>query len=186
DRVSGNQTNYCPLGRTLPDYSMSFSSTVSWGGLSLYGLLDAVQGFDVYNQPLQWAIFKDLGGIMDQTGVAPELQKPVGYYQRLYGVSGLAPSSEFIEDGSFVKLREASLRYRFGESTLDRLPGVSALSGATLSLTGRNLMTWTNYRGYDPEVGRSGGTTGSAALARVEGYQYPNFRTWTLGLELNF
>ncbi len=186
DRLTNQATQICPLGKGLPDYKLSFSSSMSFGGLSLYGLIDSWQGFDVYNQPLQWAIFKDLGGIMDQTGVAQELQKPVGYYQRLYGVSGLAPSSEFIEDGSFVKLREASLRYRFGESTLDRLPGVSALSGATLSLTGRNLVTWTNYRGYDPEVGRGGGTTGSAALARVEGYQYPNFRTWTLGLELNF
>ena len=49
DRVSNEQTLYCPLGKTLPDYSLGLSSTVSWGGLSLYGLLDAVQGFDVFN-----------------------------------------------------------------------------------------------------------------------------------------
>ena len=186
DRTSGERTDFCPLGRTLPDYTMSFSSTVSWGGLSVYGLFDAVQGFNVYNQPLQWATFAGISGIMDQTGVEESLQKPVAYYNSLYGASGLRPSSAFVEDGSFVKFRELSLRYTFGERLLGNLPGISAFDGLSLMLTGRNLKTWTDYRGYDPEVGASGAQTGSAALGRVEGYQYPNFRTWTLGVEVNF
>jgi TonB-linked SusC/RagA family outer membrane protein len=186
DRETSAQTNYCALGRTLPDYSMSFSSTISWGGLSVYGLLDAVQGFDVYNQPLQWAVFRNTAGLLDQSGKSAELQKPLSYYGRLYGASGLRPSSAFVEDGSFVKLRELSLRYTFGESMMSRIPGVSQLDGLSLMLTGRNLKTWTDYRGFDPEVGKTGGQTGSSALGRVEGYQYPNFRTWTLGVEVNF
>jgi hypothetical protein len=104
----------------------------------------------------------------------------------MYNVGQLAPTTEFVEDGSFVKLRELSARYRVGQGTLSGVPVFNNLSGVTLSLTGRNLMTWTNYRGYDPEVGRGGSNTGSAALARVEGYQYPPFRTWTLGVEVNF
>jgi len=186
DRVSGQATDFCPLGNTLPDYSVGFSSTLSYGGLSVYGLLDAVQGFSVYNQPLQWAVFRRTSGLSDQAGVAPELQKPLSYYSAIYSTSGLRPSSAFVEDGSFVKLREVSLRYTFGESLLARLPGVNNFDGLSLMLTGRNLHTWTNYRGFDPEVGKSSGETGSAALGRVEGYQYPNFRTWTLGVEVNF
>jgi TonB-linked SusC/RagA family outer membrane protein len=186
DRVSGQQTDFCPLGRTLPDYTLSFSSTMSYGGLSVYGLLDAVQGFDVYNQPLQWATFASISGIMDQTGVEESLKKPLAYYNQLYGASGLRPSSYFVEDGSFVKFRELSVRYTFGERLLGRLPAISNFDGLSLFVTGRNLKTWTDYRGYDPEVGASGAQTGSAALGRVEGYQYPNFRTWTLGAEVNF
>jgi TonB-linked SusC/RagA family outer membrane protein len=186
DRITGELTNLCPLGKGLPDHKLSFSSNLNWGGFTLYGLLDSWSGFQVYNQPLQWAVFKGLGGIQDQTGVAQELQKPVGYYDWLYNVSGLGPSTAFVEDGDFVKLRELSARYRVGQGSLANMPVLSSLSGVTVSLTGRNLVTWTNYRGYDPEVGRGGGNTGSAALARVEGYQYPPFRTWTLGFELNF
>jgi TonB-linked SusC/RagA family outer membrane protein len=186
DRITSQRTTYCPLGHGLPDYKLSFSSNFNWRGLTLYGLLDSWQGFQIYNQPLQWTIFKQLGGIMDQTGVPEELQKPVGYYDRLYGVSGLTPSSAFIEDGNFVKLRELSLSYRLAGDVLDRMGVLSTFSGMTFSVIGRNLLTFTNYRGYDPEVGRGGGEPGSAALARVEGYQYPGFRTWTLGLELNF
>jgi TonB-linked SusC/RagA family outer membrane protein len=185
DRDLGT-TVYCPLGRTTPDYKVGFSSTVSWGGLTVYGLLDAEQGFDVYNQPLQWAVFRNTSGLSDQAGVPVEQQKPLSYYGTLYNVSGLRPSSAFVEDGSYVKLRELSLRYTFGSDMLSRLPGVSALDGLSLMLIGRNLKTWTDYRGFDPEVGNAGGQTGSAALGRVEGYQYPNFRTWTLGVEVNF
>jgi len=185
DRDLGT-TTYCPVGRSTPDYKVGFSSTVSWGGLTLYGLIDAEQGFDVYNQPLQWAVFRNTSGLSDQAGVPVEQQKPLSYYGTLYNVSGLRPSSAFVEDGSFVKLRELSLRYTFGSDMLSRLPGVSALDGVSLMLIGRNLKTWTDYRGFDPEVGMGGGQTGSAALARVEGYQYPNFRTWTLGVEVNF
>lgn len=187
DRVSGEAVYFCPVGDVQPDYSLSFSSTVNWGGFSLYGLLDAVQGFDVYNQPLQWAIFASTAGLYDQSGVAEADRKPIGYFAQQYAVSGgLAPSTLFVEDGSFVKLRELAFRYHFGESQLSRLPGISSLSGLTLSLLGRNLHTWTDYRGFDPEVGKADGQTGSSALGRVEGYQYPNFRTWTLGVEVNF
>ncbi|HEY0018831.1 MAG TPA: SusC/RagA family TonB-linked outer membrane protein [Longimicrobium sp.] len=186
DRVTGNQTDYCPLGRTLPDYSVGLSSTISWGGLSVYGLLNAVQGISVYNQPLQWAVFQNQAGLSDQAGIPEELQKPISYYGDLYGASGLGASSAFVEDGSFVKLRELSFRYSLGDRILGRFPGISGVDGLTLMLTGRNLKTWTDYRGFDPEVGATGGETGSAALGRVEGYQYPNFRTWTLGVEVNF
>lgn len=186
DRVSGEATEFCPLGKTLPDYSTSLSTTMRFGGLTLYGLLDAVQGFTVYNQPLQWAVFRRTSGLSDQAGVPADQQKPLSYYSSLYSTSGLRPSSAFVEDGSFVKLREVSLRYTFGQDLISRVPGVSQLEGLSLMLTGRNLKTWTDYRGFDPEVGKTGGNTGSAAIGRIEGYQYPGFRTWTLGVEVNF
>jgi hypothetical protein len=191
DRITGAVTTYCPLGNTMPDYSIGLSSSVNWRGFSLYGLMESMQGFSIYNQPLQWAMFQGYAGIMDQRGIPENEQKPLGYYNRLYGVSGLAPSSAFVEDGSFVKLREVAVRYRVGGDQLAAVPGLNVLGGATFSLIGRNLLTWTNYRGYDPEVGRTAGAAGvanpgSAALARVDGYNYPQFRTWTLGVELNF
>jgi hypothetical protein len=123
---------------------------------------------------------------MDQSAVATAEQKPVGYYDAMYGVSGLRPSNLFVEDGSFTKLREVSASYRFDAEQLASIPGLARLSGVGISVSGRNLFTWTNYRGFDPEVGISGGDTGSSALARIEGYQYPNFRTFTAALELIF
>lgn len=186
DRSTGASTRRCIVGNTMPEYSVAFSSTLDWRGFTVYGLLDAVQGFDVYNQPLQWGVFQRTAGIMDQAGVPEGQQKPLGYFDDLYNVSGLGPSNAFVEDASFVKLREVALGYRFSPETLSSVPGLNRLSGAGITLSGRNLVTWTDYRGFDPEVGESGGDTGSSTIARVEGYNYPNFRTFTASVELNF
>ena len=188
DPISGERVTRLPVGNTQPDYSIGFSNNLSYRGLQLYALFEAVQGFDVYNQPIQWSTFQSHSGIMDQSGRPEAEQKPVGYYiDGLYGNGGgLAVNSAFVQDASFVKLRELSLRYRAGADRLQSFPVLRGFEGMTFSLTGRNLITWSDYDGYDPEVGRGGGSTGSAALARVDGYNYPNFRTWTFGLELNF
>jgi hypothetical protein len=110
----------------------------------------------------------------------------VGYYEILYGASGLQPSSAFVDDASFIKLRELTGSYRFSRDLLDRTPLTRGFEGVTFSVTGRNLLTWTDYDGYDPDVGSTGGGPGSAALARVDGFSYPNFRTVTFGFEINF
>jgi TonB-linked SusC/RagA family outer membrane protein len=184
----GERTTFCPVGNSIPDYTFNVSQTMRLFGLNVYALVSHVSGFDVYNQPLQWAVFAQYSGIMDQAGVAADQQKPYGYYTTgLYqNLGGLAPSSVFIEDATFTKLREVSLSYRFNADQLSGIAGLNRIGGLGLSLTGRNLLTFTDYRGFDPEVGKSGGNTGSSAVARVEGYQYPNFRTWTAALELIF
>jgi hypothetical protein len=187
DPITGERTTFLPLGRAMPDFSVSLANTFTWKGLSLYGLLQSHQGYHVYNQPLQWAVFQSYAGIMDQSGVPDDRQKkPMGYYSAIYGASGLQPSSAFVDDASFVKLQEVSLRYQIPSSILGRLPVASGLGGLGLTVVGRNLLTWTDYDGYDPDVGRTGGGTGSAVLARVDGYDYPNFRTVTFGIDITF
>lgn len=184
DRVTGEPTQYQPIGNSMPDYSLGFSTTLSWKGFTLYGLVESVQGFDIWNQPLHWSVFQNYAGIMDQTGKPESQWKPLGYYAALY--NALMPNSAFVEDGSFTKLRELSLTYRFGASQLAAIPMLRFFDGIAVSLIGRNLYTWTDYRGYDPETGRGGGTTGSAAVARIDGFNYPNFRTWTVAVDVNF
>lgn len=186
DRVTGEESTFLPLGKTLPDYSISLANTFTWGNFRVYALLQSLQGFSVYNQPLQWATFQSYSGIMDQRGQPENLRKPVGYYEVLYGASGLQPSSAFVDDASFIKLRELTAAYRVSRDLLDRTPLTRGFEGVTFSVTGRNLLTWTDYDGYDPDVGSTGGGPGSAALARVDGFSYPNFRTITFGFEINF
>jgi hypothetical protein len=61
---------------------------------------------------------------------------------------------------------------------LERLGGGMGLESAAISITGRNVLTWTDYQGYDPEVG--------GIIGGEDSYQYPNFRTITAVLELIF
>jgi hypothetical protein len=186
DGMTGDTTNYVPIGKTTPDYHLGLSTTYRWGGLSLYGLLEYYPGITVYNQPQQWAVFRNTAGIEDQSGVPEGQKKPVGYYERLYGVVGLTPVNFFVQDASFAKMREVRLSYRLSRDQLQNVAFLRPFEGISLSLIGRNLLTFSNYNGYDPETGRGGGGTGSAALARVDGYDYPNFRSITAAIEVNF
>ncbi|MDE2804172.1 MAG: SusC/RagA family TonB-linked outer membrane protein [Gemmatimonadota bacterium] len=172
------------LGNSTPDFNVSLVNTFRWRGLSLYTLFDGEWGVDIYNRTRQWAYRENRSGDQDQFGKADGLKKPVAYYQRLYNTNAM--NAWFVEDGTFVKLRELSLRYSLNPDWLDSIFS-GRVTGAELNLIGRNLFTWTDYTGYDPEVGLSdtdGG--GSEAVTRVDSYQYPNFRTLTASLQLIF
>lgn len=183
--ASGEECDdFLRLGNTTPDFTLSWSSNFRWKNLSLYALFDMEHGADIYNQTAQWALREWRHADADQTGKPDELKKPVAYYSVLYNVNDF--SSHFVEDGSYLKLRELSLRYALDSDQLASLFGGQALGleRATINLVGRNLKTWTDFGGYDPEVGQASG--GSDAIGRLDNYQYPNFRTITASLELIF
>lgn len=186
DPFSGDTTKLLKVGKTNPDFHMGFSTTLGWHNVTVYGLLEWVKGISVYNVPQQWAVFRSYAGIMDQTGAPAGEEKPLGYYNQLYGIAGLSPVNFFVQDGSFAKLREVSLQYRFDREQLAHIGFLRNFNGIAVSVIGRNLLTFTDYNGYDPEVGFNGGDTGSAAIARVDGYQYPNFRNFSFSITINY
>lgn len=97
------------------------SNSISWKNIDVFALVDAQVGGDVYNQTnqrmYQWARSADV----DQAGKAQELKKPIEYYVALYAANN--PTDYFVEDGSFVKLREVSLRYRLSGRALSSSAG---------------------------------------------------------------
>jgi hypothetical protein len=89
------------------------------------------------------------------------------------------PKSQFNEDASFVKLREISVGYTFDQPWVSRLLGFSSME---MRVAGRNLHTWTDYTGVDPETS----LLGSASPAR--GFDYfnnPQSRSYVFSLTLN-
>jgi len=80
-----------------------------------------------------------------------------------------------------VKIKEINVSYTFGRSQLEKL-GLG-LNNLRLGVIGRNLFTFTKYSGYDPEVA---GLSGDPYSFRVDGFSYPNFRTFTGFAEINF
>jgi hypothetical protein len=55
-----------------------------------------------------------------------------------------------------------------------------------LALIGRNLITWSKYKGFDPEVGLGGGAFGSGVLNAADGFTFPNLRQFTFSLSTSF
>ena len=179
-----------PLGHVLPDFRLGVSQTFNFKKLFFYTAFDGSLGQSVWNEGRHWSFGDFQDGEEDQGGKSVADAKPVGYYWRAprpdngNGIGGLydilGPNTASVEKASFVKLRELNLSYQVG--------AVRGMGDWTVSFTGRNLHTWTNYKGFDPEVGITNASnfTGSAALAAVDAFNFPNFRTFTLGLSTRF
>ena len=94
--------------------------------------------------------------------------------------SGFGPvSSQFMEDGSYTKLREVSVAYTFDGKWVSNLIGLSSID---LRLAGRNLATWTKYKGIDPETNLTGG------VFQTQGIDYfnnPQTRSFVVTIGLN-
>ena len=172
-----------PLGNTTPAWNASFGSGFRYGGFNLALLLDAAIGFEIYNWTRQWALRGNNGADIGQIGKPEGEKKPIGYYGALYNVN--QSSAFFVERGDWLKLREVSLGYTLPRSLTEGVFG-GGIDRITVSVIGRNLLTVTGFRGYDPEVGHSGGGFGSTAITRTDAFQYPNFRTVTAALEVVF
>ncbi len=163
------------IGDGNPNFHWGISNNVSWRDFQFFGLFDAQVGGQIYNRTNQRMYQWGRSGDVDQTGKAQELKKPVEYYVNLYAAND--PTDYFVEDGGFVKLRELSVKYRLGSNLVGSL-GRFGVTGASVSLIGRNLKTWTSYKGYDPEVG--------SAVVRLDSFDYPRYRTFTGSIELTF
>jgi hypothetical protein len=95
------------------------------------------------------------------------------------GGSGSSVQSQFVEDGSFVKWREVSVSYTLDNSFLkDRL----GFSNALIRLAGRNLHTWTKYKGLDPETNLGGA---EFLTQGIDFFQNPQTRSFVVSLTLN-
>jgi TonB-linked SusC/RagA family outer membrane protein len=180
-----------PVGNGLPRYHWGLSQNLDYKKFNIYGLLDAYRGQKLWNIAYHWSHGDLQSSDIDQTGKTVETAKPIGYYWRRgpsnspggnSGVGGLydalAPSTFSVEDASYVKLRELSVSYRIGP--------LAGTGDWKLGFVGRNLHTWTKYKGFDPESGNTTGPLNSSALTPVAGYRFPNLRTYTAQLSTSF
>jgi TonB-linked SusC/RagA family outer membrane protein len=155
------------IGDPNPDYTGTLTTDLQYKKLGLHIQVDAVQGVDVFNADFRTRQGVDNGKVaeMENKGLVPR-----GFIAGNYNIQEWR-----IDDGSFVKLREVSLSYDFG-----KLKGFSNLS---VSLGGRNLISWDNYKGYDPEI-NSGGQ--SSVLRGIDFGAVPIPRSYNLSLRAKF
>jgi hypothetical protein len=156
------------IGDPNPDWTGSLVNELSYKKFGLRIQLDAVQGVDVFN-----ADFRTRQGV----GNGKEAEKEQrGIYPRGYINNFYATVEQWrIDDGSFVKLREVSLSYAFGN--------FKKLKDITLGVSGRNLISWDDYRGYDPEVNAGGQ---SNILRGIDFGAVPIPKTYSVSLAAKF
>jgi len=166
---------FTKIGDGNADFNMGLSNTFNYKGATLYFLLDLKKGGDIYNAKGQW-LTRDLRNPeMDMAGVPQGEKKAYDYFLNFYDVN--TPNSYWVEDGTYLKLREVALGYTFPLKSLNIFGGV--VKSITAKVVGRNLLTFTGYSGYDPEVG-------SLRQPYDGTYKYPNFRNYAFSLSMDF
>ncbi|MEO5579457.1 MAG: SusC/RagA family TonB-linked outer membrane protein [Gemmatimonadaceae bacterium] len=168
------------IGDVNPDFNMAFNTQMNLRGLSVSALVNWVKGGNVYNGTRQWPFFENRDAIYDQRGKPAEERKPQQYYNFFY--NSIDPIDFFVEDGTYLKLKELAVNYTFPTAAVTRMRALG-FSGVKVGVVGRNLFTKTKYTGYDPEVS---GLSGDPYSFRFDGFSYPNFRTFTGLIELAF
>ena len=98
-----------------------------------------------------------------------------------YWSNYMSNSYNFITDVNWLKLRSVSVAYDF----TSLIKGQNVIKGLSVSLTGSNLFTWTNYKGMDPEVSTAGGTGGSGATG-IDYASVPAVASMSFGVNLTF
>jgi hypothetical protein len=186
------------IGDVNPDFNMGFNSTAQWRSLSFNGTLVWTKGGNIYNYTRQWPFNELRDKVYDQSSKPATScpadwpasgaencpyttgKKPSTYYSSFY--NNFDPNEYFVEDGSYMRLRELAVSWALPQKWLSRMP--IGFRTARLGLVGRNLWTSTDYSGYDPDVSGPGG--GNPFAYRVDYFTYPAYRTFTAMLELGY
>ncbi len=168
------------VGSSTPDFFGGMRNTFSYKGFELNALLNFVYGNEIYNSSR--ALFDSDGAY--NTYNMMQLQEGWNRWEKP-GDSATHPklvsggnknsqrgSSRFIEDGSFLRLRNVTLSYSIPTSQLERIH----LRSLRISISGDNLYTWTKFSGIDPEVDDFGSV----------GTKYPFSKKFLLGIQLGF
>jgi TonB-linked SusC/RagA family outer membrane protein len=165
------------LGDANPDFFGGLANNFSWKGIELNIFFQYSYGNSIFNYNAV-ELETPTGG---QNAYRELLNRwtpsnPSNIYPKASTNRNVLISDRFIEDGSYLKLKTISLSYGF--------PGIKTrhIQGLRVYVTGQNLLTWTNYRGYDPEVSYRGAST----LESGEDFGgYPQSRTFMLGVKLD-
>lgn len=167
------------VGSALPKFTGGLSNTFAYKGFDASVLFTFSVGGKVYNRTAAWydGSGYDFGDNKIVAAGEDFWQKPGDVVSRpkpIYGgnKNSHRTSTRYLEDGSYLRLRSVSLGYTLPSNIAKKVK----MGNIRVYAQGNNLWTLTNYSGMDPEM----------ELQGTEYYRYPNGRTFTFGLDLQF
>jgi len=173
------------IGDPNPDFIFGWTNRFTFGNFELTTLLQGVIGGDVLNVNK-----RDLYGDAAAFNLATERvenawreSNPDAIYPMIHATIGMVNntpgggmSSIFVEDGSFVRLRNIMLAYNLPITT-------RFFSGGQVYVSGQNILTFTRYTGFNPEVNQAGQNNINQG---IDFGSYPMARTYMVGVNLTF
>ncbi|MCX2450821.1 TonB-dependent receptor [Pedobacter sp. PLR] len=177
-----DETDRTFIGSAQPDFIYGMTNNFSYGNFGLNLFFQGVQGNQMFN-----ASRIDLEGLYDsknQSAAVLDRWTPENTNTNIpRAVKGNTDnsrtSSRFVENASYLRLKTATLSYNFGEAFLGRMK----MSKLTVFATGYNILTFTKYKGLDPEVSQYGANGPNMG---VDYGTYPQSRSFLLGVNVGF
>ncbi len=174
------------VGNVNPDFTASFINRFTlFKKLTVGVQFDWIKGVNIYNQTRQWLYRDRLHADFDESiNIAGQQGSFVAFYNSLYNTN--TPLSHFVEDGSYLRLRDVSITY-----DLTNILKQKWVRSISVTATGRNLATWTKYKGLDPEataaLTNQGGTiSGFGSFTGVDYYGAPNLKSFQFSINVGF
>jgi hypothetical protein len=165
------------IGDPNPDFFGGFTNTFSYKGVEMNIFMQYSYGNDIFNYNAMELELPSGGQNVYADLVnrwTPE--NPSNIYPKATTNRSAVFSDAYIEDGSYVKLKTLTLAYTFPKLNAEKINGLK------IYMTAQNLLTFTKYSGYDPEVSYRGATN----LELGEDFGgYPQARTYMLGVKMN-
>ena len=175
------------VGNALPDFIFGLNNTFSYKGFDLAVFIQGMQGFDIYNRTMNTAL--SLNGQVNNTTRAldrwtpqnPNTNVPRALQNRVDPSVNPQSSvlSDFVEDGSFIRISNVTLGYSLPAGMLEKLK----VQRVRVYLGAQNLATFTDYSGFDPEVNSFGQNN---LIQSVDDFTYPRASTYLAGLNVTF
>ena len=178
-----NNDDRAIIGDPNPDFIWGLNNTFRWKGFDLNVFFQASQGNDILSFSLLELDL--LAGLNNATTAALDRWTPTNTDTDVpkAGVRARRVSTRWVRDGSFVRLKNLALGYNLPTGLLDRL----TLEKVRVYVSAQNILTFTNYEGYDPEVNyRTGGGQNGNRNLGLDYASYPNAKSYTVGLNITF
>ena len=174
------------LGSPLPDLIFGFENSFSYKNLDFSFYFQGTTGNEVYNLRMRNHYFNrgettKFGDLRDRWTI----NNPTSDIPRAGGdsVTNTPPNSEYVEDGSHIRLKTARIAYNF---PVEKMGWGNRVKNMSLYVSGSNLLLFSDFRLIDPETSNFGRTgLGNIAQGFSDG-EYPNPRVLTLGLNVTF
>lgn len=173
------------LGNPNPKFTAGLTNNFSYKGFDLSFMFYMVYGNKIYNGG--GAYMSASGNYFDNQTIDQlnAWQQPGDVTMvpqaRLFASNGTGDSSRYLDDGTYLRLKNLTLSYNLPKRLLDRLNGMRQVK---IFMTGQNLLTFTKYKGFDPEV-NTDYLAGNISLGN-DFYSAPQARTISFGINLGF
>lgn len=188
DKTTTNDYNKATpvvVGNPNPKFIAGLNNTISYKGIDFSFLLQEVNGDQIYNGAGQYMSVGFNNGADNQTIDQLQSWKKPGDITmvpqaRLFGGNGVSPSSRYLSDGSYLRLKNIVLGYNFPKAILEKIK----LHSLRIYAQATNLATWTKYKGWDPEL-NSDAFSGNITQ-NYDFYAAPQAKTITFGINVGF